>query len=387
MHALLPPSGASRWIACTPSARLEETFAESTNDAAAEGTLAHALAELYLRNHLKMIPAVTFKSKLKVIKANSMYNSEMDNHALDYVQHITDKLDELDNPLIFIEEQIDMTAYVPEGFGTLDCAIIDNFILDINDLKYGKGVLVEAHENKQLMLYALGVLEKYSLLYEIGTVRMNIFQPRLANYSSFEMQAEDLIQWGKTVLIPAAQKAWDGEGEYVAGDHCKFCKAKTTCKALADYNMELAKYAFEDPNKLSDDDIANILEKAADFKTWLTAVQTYALTEAALRQKKWPGFKLVAGRSNRVYANPEAIIKALKKAKVDAALYLTEPKLIGIGALEKNLGKTEVAKIAGPYIIKPAGAATLVPEYDKRPELNSHEAAIAAFDEIPLANE
>jgi len=200
------------------------------------------------------------------------------------------------------------------------------------------------------------------------------------------MSAEDLQAWGETVVIPAAQMAWDGQGEFTAGKHCQWCKAKTTCKALADYNMDLAKYAFEDPNKLSDEAIAEILDKAADFKTWLTSIQTYALTEAALRQKKWPGFKLVAGRSNRVYANPDAVIKALKKAKIDSGLYLTEPKLIGIGALEKNIGKSEVARLAGTYIIKPAGAATLVPAYDKRPELNSTEAAVAAFEDVTLAD-
>jgi len=383
-HALLSPSGASRWLACTPSARLEETFASTTNSAAEEGTLAHALSELYLRSHLKLISTVNFKAELRRLKANALYNSEMDGYCVDYVDFITEKLNELKSPSIFIEEKIDLTAYVPDGFGTADCVMIADHILDLNDLKYGKGVLVEAHENKQMMLYALGALKKFSLLYEIGLVRMTIYQPRLGNYSSYEIEAEELILWGDTYVKPKAQMAYNGEGEYCAGGHCKFCKAKTTCKALADYNMELAKYVFEDPNKLTDEDISAILEKAADFKTWLANIQEYALAEATLRQKKWPGFKLVAGRSNCVYANPTAIMETLQKTKLDKSLYLTEPKLLGIGALEKNIGKSEVDKLVGSYIIKPAGAATLVPEWDKRPELNSSESAALAFENIQI---
>jgi len=386
-HAILPPSGASRWLTCTPSARLEESYPQTTNTAAEEGTLAHELAELYLRNHFKLIPAVTFKSSLKRIKANPLYDNIMDGHAQDYMSFIVDKFVEMHNPMLFIEEKIDLQDYVPEGFGTGDAIIIADNILDITDLKYGKGVEVSAHENKQLMLYALGAIKKYYLLYDIKLVRMTIYQPRLNNYSTFEMFTDDLIEWGYQEVIPKAQMAWDGIGDYVAGSHCKFCKAKTTCKTLADYNLELAKYAFEDPNKLTDEDISNILEKAADFKSWLTSVQQYALSEAALKQKKWPGFKLVAGRSNRVYVNPEEIVKALNKAKIAKTLFLTEPKLVGIGALEKNIGKSEVNRLLSSYIIKPNGAATLVPEWDKRPALNSHEATIEVFEDISLTDD
>lgn len=384
-HALLSPSGASRWIACPPSARLEEQFPSSTNSAAEEGTLAHELSEWYLRNHLKLVPKVVFDRNLKRIKANAMYNSEMDGHCMDYVNFIVDKIHP--DSIIFIEEQMDLTAFVPEGFGTVDCVIVHEGHLCINDLKYGKGVEVTAHENKQLMLYALGAYHKYSLMYTIENIEMNIFQPRLNNYSNYEIPVEELLAWGEQIVKPAAQMAWDGQGEYTAGKHCQWCKAKTTCKALADYNMELAKYAFEDPNKLSDDDIADILEKAADFKTWLTAVQTYALSEAIVHQKKWPRFKLVAGKSNRVYANPDAIVRALQKAKINKDLYLTEPKLVGIGALEKNIGKAKVTELAGQFIIKPAGAVTLVPAWDKRDEINSTDAAVAAFEDIQTTNE
>lgn len=381
-HALLSPSGASRWLACPPSAVLESSFASTSNDAADEGTLAHALSEAHLRNHLKKIKAVEYTSIIKKIKNNKFYSAEMNGHANDYVDFITEKFFGLKDASIFIEEKIDLQEFVPEGFGTVDCIIIADNILDITDLKYGKGVLVEAHENKQMMLYSLGALKKYCLLYHIDKVRMTIYQPRLNNYSSFEVDATWLLKWGEEIVKPTAKLAFAGKGTYAAGSHCRFCKARNQCKTLADHNMDLAKFSFEDPNKLTDKQISEILEKAPDFKVWLTNIQAYALSEAVQHDKHWPGFKLVAGRSNRTFTDEAAIVKAFKKAKIKDGFYLTAPKLIGIGALEKNLGKAEVDKLIGKYIIKPAGSATLVPDWDKRPELNSAEAAKTAFSTV-----
>jgi len=387
MHALLSPSGASRWLACTPSARLEETFPQSSNTAADEGTLAHALAELLLRNNLKQIKSVLFEKELKKIKNHKLYNAEMNGHAMDYASFIMEKYEALKDATIIVEDQIDLTEFVPEGFGTLDCAIIADYILDINDLKYGKGVLVEAHENKQMMLYALGALQKYSLSYHIDKVRMTIFQPRLDNHSSFEVDAAWLLEWGENEVKQKAALAHQGKGDYVPGSHCQFCKARNECKALADHNMQLASYAFEDPNKLSPEDIANILDKGPDMVKWFSGIKTYALQQAVSHDMKWPGFKLVQGRSNRKYADPAAIIKTLQKAKISNDLFLTEPELVGIGALEKNIGKAVVEKLCSAHIIKPPGAATLVPEWDKRPEINSTDAAKIAFEDVDLGSE
>lgn len=383
-HALLSPSGASRWLVCPPSARLESKMPDPSNAAAEEGTLAHALCELYLRNHLKLIRPIPYKSQLKELKANPLFDSAMDEHCLDYVTFVTDKLHALHEPSIFIEEKLDIQEFVPEGFGTVDCAMIADHILDITDFKYGKGVLVNAHENKQMMLYALGALLKYSLLYEISEVRMTIYQPRLNNYSSFEISAENLLAWGEEYVKPRAQLAFDGMGDFEAGSHCKFCKIRATCKTLATYNLELSKHAFEDANKLSDQDIVDILAKAADFKAWLTEVQNYALSEAVLRQKKWPGLKLVAGRSNRVLTHKDEVAKILKKAKIAKDLFMSEPELVGIGALEKNIGKAKLNELIGGFILKPTGAATLVPEWDKRAEINSTSAAVEAFADVDL---
>ena len=381
-HALLSPSGASRWLACPPSARLEEQYQSSTSSAAEEGTLAHELSELYLRNNLKQISQVNYNSNLKRIKHNKYYTTELNGHCLDYVSFILDKLHSVKDPMIFIEEKIDLGEYVSESFGTCDAIILSHRLLDVNDLKYGKGVLVEAHENKQMMLYALGALEKYSLMYQIDTVRMTIYQPRLENYSSFEMNAQDLIKWGNEYVKPTAKLAFEGKGQYTAGSHCKFCKARNRCKTLADHNMNLAKFAFEDPNKLSDEDIAEIVIKAYDFTTWLSSVKLYALQESIKNQKKWPGLKLVEGRSNRRYTDEKEIIEKLKKAKIKYGLYMAEPKLVTVTKLESNIGKSEVSKLVGDMIIKPKGAATLAPEWDKRPAITGAEAAKVTFDEI-----
>lgn len=381
-HALLSPSGASRWLNCPPSARLEESFKSVSNDAADEGTLAHNLCELYLRNHFKLLKTIEYNRDLKKIKNNKYYNAEMNGHCLDYVTFILEKYNELKDPTILIEEKIDLTEFIPEGFGTVDCKIIADDLLDINDFKYGKGVLVDAHKNSQMMLYALGALKKSSLLYNIKMVRITIFQPRLNNYSSYEISAKDLLTWGEEYVKPNAELAFKGKGEYKAGSHCKFCKARNQCKTLADHNMDLAKYAFEDPNKLTDQDISDILEKVADFKVWINNISSYALNEAINNEKQWPGFKLVAGRSNRKYLDEIKIRNILEKTKLPKSSYLSSPELLGIGALEKNIGKIEVDKLVGKYIVKPPGAPTLVPEWDKRPKLNSSDAAKIAFEDI-----
>ena len=381
-HALLSPSGANRWLSCPPSARLEETFKDTSNDSADEGTLAHTLSELHLRNQLGIMKKIDYNRELKKVKNNTYYNTEMNAHCIDYATFILEKYDKLEDPSIFIEEKIDLREFIPEGFGTVDCIMIADEILDINDYKYGKGVLVEANDNKQMMLYALGALRKYSLLYTIKVIRMTIYQPRLNNYSSFETSADWLLEWGETHVKPNAKLAFEGKGDYKAGPHCKFCKARNQCKTLADHNMSLAKYAFEDPNKLTDEDISDILEKASDFKTWLSSIQNYALFETINNEKQWPGFKLVSGRSNRKYLDSEEIKKILNKAKLKKELYLTSPELVGIGTLEKNIGKSEVDKLIGKLIIKPPGTPTLVPEWDKRPTLNSSDAAKTAFENI-----
>jgi len=381
-HAILSPSSASRWLVCTPSARWERQFPDSAGVAAAEGTLAHALAEVKLRNFLKLMPAPRVKTELKKLRADALYNTDMEGHTEDYVAFVLDRLADLEDPTAFVEEKIDLTDYVPEGFGTVDFAAVGHGVLEIIDLKYGKGVEVSAHENKQMMLYGLGALRHFMLLYPIETVRMTIYQPRLENYSSYEMKADDLLAWGEDVKA-TAQRAFGGAGEAVAGPHCKFCKARNVCKALAHHHMGLAREAFAEPERISPDYMAEILTKAPEFKTWLTGLQEYALAQAVNEGKQWPGFKLVEGRSVRKYADDGKIMAALQGTGLPVDLWQSPLKPLGITALEKNLGKTDVQKLIGAYIVKPPGAPALVPEWDKRPAISSADAAAAAFAEVP----
>jgi len=366
---------------CPPSARLEEEFPNTSSDAADEGTLAHTISELLLKNHLKLMPKVLFEKELKKAKADKFYNAEMLGHCQSYVSYIVEKMQELKNPMIFIEESLDLEEFIPEGHGTTDCSIVAEGVLDVNDFKYGKGVFVEAKENEQMMIYGLGAYLKYSLSYDIHTVRMSIFQPRLDNYSTWEISVEDLLRWANEVLKPSAQKAFEGKGTYSPGDHCKFCKARNTCRALADFNMELAQFEFRDAERLKPEEISEILEKGQSLVEWYNSVKAYALDQAK-NGKKFPGFKLVAGKSNRQYVSEESVIRVLKSKKISQDLYLTEPTLVSIGILEKNIGKAKVEDLIGKLIVKPSGAPTLVPEWDKRPELNSNEAAKRAFENI-----
>lgn len=381
-HALLSASGAHRWLNCTPSARLTEDLPDSSSVYAQEGTLAHELGELELQYQLNIIPKRTYNSRLKKIKANELYSEDMPDQVEKYTTYVFERLAEAkshtEDALIFLEQRLDFSAYVPEGFGTGDCTIIADGALEIIDLKYGKGIEVYAEKNPQMMLYALGALEAYSFIYDIDTVRMTIAQPRLDNFSSWEISVSDLERWAKEELEPKAKLAWDGEGEAKAGDWCTFCKVKATCKARAEKNLELAeKYEYQDPNLLSNVDIADILRCADELQKWAKDVQDYALEQARDHGVKFDGWKLVEGRSNRKYTDEGFVHTALIEAGYTENQILKEPELLGITAMEKVVGKKKFNELLADLVIKPQGKPTLVPESDKRQELNS---AAADFD-------
>lgn len=384
-HALLSPSGASRWLECPPSARLEADIPDRAGDAASEGTLAHKLSEIMIARELKLISEVNYKAGLKAIEDNKFYSDQMFEYCEDYKAYVVQVFGEAQkitkDAKIHLEEFIDLTMYVPEGFGTGDVVIIADFIIDFIDLKYGKGVMVDATDNKQLMLYALGIYEKYAVLYYIKTLRLTIYQPRIDNFSTWSIEATYLLEWAETELKPKAKLAWEGKGEFNPGKHCQFCKVKTTCKANADYQMQLAIYAFEEPKLLMPEDMADILNKAAAFKNWLNAVEYYALYEAIQNNIEWPGFKLVEGRSNRIITDPEKAAEILKKKHYSIDAYMSKPKLLGIGALEKNFGKKELGGLIGSFIDKPPGNPVLVSVEDKRPVYDREKAAAIAFDD------
>ncbi|MCO5285183.1 MAG: DUF2800 domain-containing protein [Chitinophagaceae bacterium] len=388
-HALLGPSGASRWLACTPSARLEEQFPDTTSEAAAEGTAAHALCELMLRHSLKEIQDAKYKRELAQLQQSKYYDGAMKEHAEDYVVFVLERLAEArqhtPDALLEVEVKLDLTEYVPDGFGTGDAVIIADGTLDLIDMKYGKGVEVSAIENKQMMLYGLGALLKYGYMYGVDTVRMTIFQPRISNYSSWEMKASDLLQWAANVLKPRAAMAFKGEGEYVVGPHCLFCRAKALCKAYADHQLAIDKYQMQHPDLLTDEAVSDVLDRAKDFTSWIKAVEDYALNAAVKDGKKWPGYKLVEGRSVRKITDEESAVKALKALGYsEQDIYAI--RLQGITWFEKLMGKKDFVSKIGPYVTKPPGLPTLAPDYDKRPEISGADAAIKDFEDVPEIN-
>lgn len=379
-HALLSPSGSHRWMHCTPSARLEENLPESTSSAAEEGTVAHELAEYALDAYMKgeYTPLLDDLPTPKHIAANKYYSPEMDKYVTDYVCYVCDIYELEEKAEMSIERKFDLTSYVPECFGSCDCDIVGEKVLNIVDLKYGKGVQVDAKDNSQLMMYALGVLRTLSpkRQAEIETVRMHIAQVRLGNYSVFEMTARDLTHWGIHVLRPTAEKAFAGQGETVVGSHCKFCKFKAQCRAQRDALVG----DFEtlgDAKALSLDEIADLLTKVDMYSDWLSSVKSHALSEA-LAGKNLKGWKLVEGRSARTITDEAKAIGILVGMGFTAD-ELTNRKLKGIGDLEKKVGKKALAVRLGDLIMKPKGAPTLALESDKREAI---QPTIDTFDEL-----
>ena len=365
-HAILSASGAHRWLNCTPSARLELEFDDNSGEAAAEGTAAHALSEHKLRKALKM------RSKKPV----SPYDSdEMDNYTDGYVEYVLEVIEQAkqtcSDPLILIEQRLDFSKYVPDGFGTGDCVIIADGTLHIIDFKYGQGVLVSAEDNPQMKLYALGALDLFDGIYDIEMVSMTIYQPRRENISTSTVSKESLYRWAEEVLIPKAELAFAGDGNYCPGEWCQFCRAAVKCRARAEAKMKLATFEFALPPLLSDEEIAEILSSIGDLTRWTNEIIAYATDAAVNHGKKWPGFKVVEGRSNRKYKDEEAVAEAAKNAGYRD---IYKQSLITITEMEKLMGKTKFNEVLGGLIMKPPGKPTLVPVSDKRPEMNTSSA-------------
>lgn len=362
-HAVLSPSSSARWLACTPSARLCAAKEDKTSEYAIQGTSAHALAEYKLKKSLGQ-PTEDPTENL------TYFDKEMDDCTDSYQQYVIEKLTEIKHickdPVVLVEQKLDFSKYVPDSFGTADCVIVADDTLTVIDLKYGVGILVDAEQNTQMMLYALGALLMFDGIYDIETVTMTVFQPRRDNVSTFSMRKSELIDWAENVLKPKAELAYKGEGEFKAGNHCQFCKVKATCRKRAEYNLELARYDFEMPDSLEDDEIEIVLSKADEFISWLGDVKEYALNQA-LQGKQWKDYKLVEGRSNRKYKNESAAAKIVEDAGFDPY----EHKVLGITAMTKMLGKTKFNALLGDFIEKPQGKPTLVPMSDKRPTMKN----------------
>ncbi|MCR4646261.1 MAG: DUF2800 domain-containing protein [Oscillospiraceae bacterium] len=369
-HAALSPSAAHRWSHCTACLKLEQTIPDAGSPYAAEGTLAHRLAELSLQRHFDDIPDDAYVDLLEEIRSDPMFSPEMENYVGLYIDTVLGVCYAfLDPPYVVVEKRLDISHIAPECFGTADCIVISGNTLHVFDLKYGKGVPVSAEGNPQLRLYALGALRAYSLLYDIRTVTVHIVQPRLDNYSEETLTVDALTAWGKTIK-GKAEEAYSGTGTFCAGEWCRFCKAKSVCRARAAAMLALEepKQRMEQGETLTDDEIGGILLRAQTLENWVKGLETYA-QEKLLAGGEIPGWKLVEGRSVRTITDTDKAFGVLTDSGYDSDL-LYERKPLGLTALEKLCGKKKLAELIGSYITKPAGKPTLAPESDKRKALS-----------------
>ena len=401
-HALLSASSAHRWLACTAAPRFEQQFEAGTSVYAEEGTLAHSVCEAYVGRKFGLISSQKFRAKMNAAQENPLYNDEMLRTAERYVEFLNEiSMQYPQPPHVAVEVQVDLTDYVPEGFGTCDCIMIGTAEtgeqkLHITDYKHGRGVAVSAEANPQMMLYALGALKRYFPVYsEIKTVSMAICQPRLSESASvYEIPVGELLSWGSSI-VPIARKAFDGTGEFVPGEHCRFCKGRAQCAARANYftafqefvgadiegklkpeditRRELTKDCGEEPPRvLTDAQVAELLTAAEGLAAWYKDLQEYAM-QALLNGKDLPGWKLVEGRSVRAFTDPDKAVDILLAAGYDEALiYDRKPKTLS--ALEKLVGRKTFNDLLAPVVEKPRGKATLAPESDKRERFNPAEA-------------
>jgi hypothetical protein len=372
-HSFLSASASHRWINCPPSARLCEEYADKPSEYAQEGTDCHELCAYKVEKALGR--------RVKDPTENlTYYSQEMEDCADGYCAFVMEEVakarERCADPLVLVEQRLDYSRYVGiEGsFGTGDCVIVSDGLLHIIDYKHGLGVLVSAEKNSQLSCYALGALDLFDGIYDIAQVSLTIYQPRRENVSTYTMSREELLSWAETVLAPAAKLAYEGKGEFKAGDHCQFCKAKVNCRKRAEYNLELAQYDFEMPALLGDDEVAAILTKADELVSWAGDIKDYAL-QKALSGTKFTGFKVVEGRSNRKYTDEAAVAKAVE----DAGYEPYEKRLLGITAMSQTLGRKKFEELLGGLVYKPPGKPVLVPESDKRPAMNT---AINDFKEM-----
>ena len=376
IHAKLSASGSHRWLNCPPSVKLEQQYKDETSEYAAEGTLAHELGEISLKRDLGQMTERVFKNKLKPIMTNALWTADRPDYVEIDVETCMEKVAEAKaktpDAVFCVEQKLDFSEWVPGGFGTGDFVIIADGTMEICDLKYGKGVPVSAKDNSQMRLYALGAISEFSFLYDIDKVKMTIIQPRLDSISSDEVTVDELLKWAEVIVKPRAQLAIKGEGEFKAGEHCKFCKARKNCRARAEKNMELAKYDFQEPPTLDDNDIVDILKRLDEFEKWVKDIKDFAL-EQALNGVNYEGFKVVEGRSNRKYSDENKVAEILLNQGFQESMIYTK-KLDGISKLESAIGKKEVQRLIGDLIVKPQGKPTLVSISDKRPVFNPAEA-------------
>lgn len=362
-HAILSASSSHRWLECPPSALLSASLPDSTSGYAQQGTDAHSLCE-YKVNKALGRETTDPRSELRYL------DSEMEECTDAYMEFVLEEVEKAKekckDPIVLVEQRLDFSRWVPDAFGTGDCVIVADESLAVIDMKYGEGVLVEAERNPQMMCYALGALELFDGIYDITEISMTVFQPRRSNVSTWTISKEELLEWANNTLSQIAALAAKGEGEFKAGNHCQFCRAKAICRKRAEYNLETAKYDFKMPDTLEDEEIEVILSRSDELVSWVTDVKDYALKEA-LNGKEWKDWKLVEGRAVRKYRDDDAVAEKVQSAGYDPY----EHKVLGITAMTRMLGKSKFDELLTGLIEKPQGKPTLVPMSDKRPALST----------------
>ena len=380
-HALLSASGAHRWLHCTGSPLLEKDFPDSTSVYAQEGTLAHELCELKLMAYTGEITKRKLTSMKNKLMKSELWQPEMDSTSeayLDYIKDIT--MSYTVKPVILTEKRVDFSRYVPEGFGTADCLILAGDTLHVVDYKHGKGVVVNADHNPQMMLYALGAMSELSLLYRFKFVHMTIVQPRVNNISEFTLTADELTEWGEMVVKPKAEAAISGNGEFEAGDWCRFCRAKRQCKTRYEANDSLYPELSErhDPRLITLEELGEYLKRGKDMAAWLEDMKEYALSES-LAGADVPGWKAVEGRGSRAFTDTDEAVDTLIKNGIDESV-LYERRVLTLAQMEKAVGKKAFGEIVGDLVVKNPGKPTLVEESDKRPKITNQPTAADVFN-------
>lgn len=384
-HSRLGPSGASRWMACPGSVRLEEYFPDTSSEAADEGTAAHELAEILLQ---RLVGAFEPEKLAKFVAENRFYSQGMRDHVEDYVTVVEQRLkavyEHTEDPVILFEKRLHYTDWVPDGFGTGDVVIVADRTLEVIDLKYGKGVPVSAGRNPQGRLYGLGAWNEYGFLYDVERIRVTIVQPRLDSITTEEITVAELLEWAETELRPAAAEALKPDAPTRAGTHCRFCGARAVCRERGRWAMGLGKYAGKDPALMTPAEIGEALGQIDSLIKLANDLKEYAFIQAERHGVEFPGWKLVEGRSNRVITDEAAVATLLELEGFEDDQIFKPREMRGITDLENLLGKKQFKTLFANYLVKPSGKPTLVSESDPRPAYSSAGSAAADFsDDLP----
>lgn len=379
-HAKLSASGASRWATCPGSVQMEDGIPDRESIYAQEGTLAHEMSELKLKHYLdpKGFGKRKLNAAIKKLKEKELYQAEMDSYTDTYVDFIKEKaLSFPSNPYIEIEKRVDFSRWVDGGFGTCDCVLIHGSTLSIIDLKYGKGVPVSSEQNEQLILYALGAYDAFNLIYNLDKIELNIVQPRINNFSTWEISLTELLLWGDYFKVQA-EKALGGNGELVpSAKACKFCKARDICTARAENNLSLESEIKLKPNEIPKDKLYEYISRGEDIAKWVADLKAYAL-DMCLKGEDVKGLKAVAGRTSRSWTNQDEAINKLIEGGIDEAIIYDKVPLT-LAKLEKALGKQQFTALVGDMVVTSEGKPTLVFENDKRPAITNTVNATSIF--------